>query len=319
MRKSKCLIVGGSGQFGITLTKILIKLKCHITISTRFRIKTKNKFNQLKIKNVNIIKLDILNKKEVNNLIANKFDYIFFFAGQSSPSLSFKHKKVTLKSNYEGCKNFIDAIKNQKKKTKFINASSSEIFSISNDKIDINSEKKPISPYGKSKLLSFNYTKNIRSKYNLNLYNAIMFNSESFFRNKNYLIPKICLAAINAKRFKQKTQFGNLDIVREWNWCEDQCNLMLKFLKKKPCDFILSNGKFFSGHEMAKFAFEYFNLDYLDYIIKSKRFYRKKDFNIRTSNFKKNVESKKLNWQPLMYGKKIIIKLIKFYLLKTKI
>ena len=36
-----------------------------------------------------------------------------------------------------------------------------------------------------------------------------IFNTESFFRNKDYLVPKICLAAINAKKMGL---FQNLEI-----------------------------------------------------------------------------------------------------------
>ena len=54
------------------------------------------------------------------------------------------------------------------------------------------------------------------------------------------------MAAIRAKKFGTKTAFGNLEIAREWNWCSEQCEYLLKFLNKKPQDFILSNGKLFS-------------------------------------------------------------------------
>ena len=51
-------------------------------------------------------------------------------------------------------------------------------------------------------------------------------------RDKNYLIPKICLAAINAHKYKIKTTFYNVLVAREWNWCEEQCDLLMKFISK---------------------------------------------------------------------------------------
>ena len=309
----KCLIVGGSGQFGISLNKILKKKRYSIVVTTRSPNKTKEKFKKLNIKNSKIIKLNILNKKQILNVIKKNFDYIFFFAGQSSPNLSFIKSKQTIESNFKGCKNFLEAIKETNLRTKFLNSSSSEIFSDTKNKLEIKSKKKPISPYGKAKLLSYDVTKKFREKYNINTYNAIFFNTESYYREKNFLIPKICIAAINAQKFQKITTFGNLNVIREWNWCDEQCKLLLKFISKKPQDFILSNGKPFSGYQMIKFAFNYFKLDYRNFIKIDNKHFRKKDFNYKLSNFKKNVVSQNSNWKPKIFGKKLIYSLIKYY------
>ena len=163
--------------------------------------------------------MNILNQREIKKLIIRlKPDEIFYFAGQSSPLLSFRKSKITYSSNFKGCKNFLEAIYKIKSKCKFINAASSEIFAENKNKLVVSSKKKPISPYGEAKLLSFNYTKFYRDTKKLNAYNAIIFNTESNYRDKNYLIPKICLAAINAKKYNKKTTFGSLNISREWNW-----------------------------------------------------------------------------------------------------
>ena len=194
-----------------------------------------------------------------------------------------------------------------------MNSSSSEIFSDTKKKLEIKSKKKPISPYGKAKLLSFNITKKFRESYNVKSYNAIFFNTESYFREKNFLIPKICLAAINAQKFGKITSFGNLNVVREWNWCDEQCNLLLKFISKKPQDFILSNGKPFSGYQMLEFAFEYFKLDFRNFIKIDSKHFRKRDFNYKLSNFKKNIVNQNSKWIPKIFGKKLIYKLIIFF------
>ena len=309
----KCLIVGGSGQLGICLSKNLLKKKYKIEITTRSIVRTKQKFQRIGLNKIKLIKLNVSNKKKILQLLKNNYDVIFYFAGQSSPLISFKKAHQTLKSNYVGCKNFLYVLKFLKLKTKFFNTSSSEIFSETKKKIDIKSKKKPISPYGKSKLLSYNLINNFRNKYKLNSYNLILFNTESYFRDRKYLISKICLAAINAKRFKKLTSFGKLDVIREWNWCDEQCTLILKCLNKGPGNFILSNGKYYSGYQMLKYAFDYFSLDYKKYIIIDKKYYRKKDFNSKMSNFKKNILEINPNWKPKIFGKKLIIKLIKYY------
>ena len=111
-----------------------------------------------------------------------------------------------------------------------------------------------------------------------------------------------------------KTAFGNLDIKREWNWCDDQCELLIKFLKKKPQDFIISNGKCLSAKQMLKFAFDYFNLDYKMYIFKDKQFLRPVDIKIKTSKYKESLIKNKITKKNFTYGKKIINLMIKNYL-----
>ena len=92
----KCLIVGGSGQFGICLSQLLLKKKYDIQITTRSVFKTKKILKDLNINKVKVIYLNILNKKQILKILKNEYDYIFYFAGQSSPSVSFKKKKTDI-------------------------------------------------------------------------------------------------------------------------------------------------------------------------------------------------------------------------------
>ena len=164
MKKKLSIIVGGSGQLGISLAKLLLKKKYQVIITTR-NVSLAAKKIPIKNKNLRLIKLDVLKENQIYSLIENfKPKLIFYFAGQSSPALSFKKNKITYLSNVKGCENFLKVLYKKKIKTKFINASSSEIFSKSVKKIGINSKKKPISPYGKAKLISFNMTKFFREK-----------------------------------------------------------------------------------------------------------------------------------------------------------
>ena len=318
MKKKISIIVGGTGQFGICITKILLKKKIKVVLTTRNVKKAIKKF-PFRNKNLKFIKLNIEDQNRINYLLKfYKPDKIFYFASQSSPSLSFKRKKETYVSNVVGCNNFLTSLHKYKSDCKFINATSSEIFSETKKKIDLTSEKKPISPYGVTKLISFNQTKFFREKKKINSYNAVIFNTESFYRDKNYLIPKICNAAINAFKYKKKTSFGNLNISREWNWCDEQSKYMIKFIEKKPQDFILSNGKSYTLKQMMNYSFGYFNLNYKDYIVTKKKFLRKKDFKEKKSAFYKCLRRNKIKRVSLVFGRKLINELIKHYLNEKK-
>jgi len=311
MRKYKChsLIIGGTGQFGITLKNQLNKKNKKVIITSRFKKST------IKKKKFEIVVLDIFNKEKIFKLI-KKYEpqNIFYFAGQSSPSISFVKKNETIRSNYIGCKNVLESVHKINRNISFFYAASSEIYGKINGKISLKSKKYPVNPYGISKLKGLNVTKLYREKYNLKAYNAIIFNTESVLRNKSFFIPKICMAAINAYKYNLKTAFGNLDIKREWNWCEDQCELLIKFLNKKPQDFIISNGKCLSAKKMLKFAFNYFNLDYKKYIFKDKKFLRPVDIKIKKSKYDESLLKNNIRKRNFIYGQKMINLMIKNYL-----
>ena len=314
MKKKIVIIVGGSGQFGITLTKSLLKKKQKVILTTR-NIRAAKKKIKFSNKYLTIIKLNVLSFRSVNNLIKFiKPNKIFYFAGQSSPVISFKKGEETLLSNFKGCENFLLSLKKNNLNCKFINASSSEIFAETNKKINIYSKKLPISPYGKAKYLSYKLTKNYREIENIRAYNAVIFNTESLYRDKNYLIPKICIAAINAYKYQKTTAFGNLNISREWNWCEEQVKYLIKFSDKRPQDFLLSNGKCYSAKEMLVYAFNFFDLNYRKFVKKSNNFVRRKDFKSKRSNYIDCLKRNRIKRVSKIYGEKLVIKLIKYYL-----
>ena len=297
MKDKISIIAGGSGQFGVYLSLFLLK-KGYKTIITTRNVKLAKKKIPFKNKNLVLAKLNVLKKKEIKKLILQHSPkLIFYFASQSSPKLSFEKKKITLKSNYEGCKNFLEVIQKEGVDCKFIK-----------------SKKKPISPYGEAKLMSFNKTKYFREKKKIKAYNAIIFNTESFLRRRDYLIPKICIAAINAFNSNTKTAFGNLDVSREWNWCEEQVRYLTYFIRNKPQDFILSNGKPYTAKKMLYFAFKYFNLDFKKFVSRKKNFLRKKDFKLKHSDHISCLKRNNMKRKSKIYGKKLIHTLIKYYL-----
>ena len=319
MKKLSAIIVGGTGQFGIITSKFLLRKNYKIIITSRSPSKSKKKLFE-KNKNLSFYKLNIYNEKKIEDLLLKiKPNVVFYYAAQSSVAKSFFKKKETYRSIVTGCKNFLKIIKKSKLNCKFVNAASSEIYGKIKQQINIDTIKKPISPYGFSKLKSFEITKFYRKKYNLPTYNAVIFNTESIFRARSYLIPKICCAAIKSKKYNKKTKFGNINISREWNWCDEQVKYLLEFIKKEPQDFILSNGKSFSAAQMLKFAYKYFNLDYKKYILfNNKKYLRSNEIIFNKSN-KKCLKRNKINRINKIFGEKIIKKLIEYYLKNKKV
>jgi len=310
----KILIVGGSGQFGYYFCKLFLKKNYKIYLSTRNIKNLKLKKIRCLSKKISILKIDVLNKNQVKKILLQvQPDYTLYLAGQSYPSKSFDLKSETLSSNFLGCKNFMQCIKKNSFKTKFFYSSSSEIFGNLNFKVKINSKKNPVSPYGIAKLKAFNLVSYYRKKFNLPFYNGVIFNTESYLRPKDFIIPKICLSAIKAKNSKRKIifRFGNINAKRDWGWCEEYVSIIWKILKKKPKDFMVASGRTYSVKFLLNVAFSYFNLDWKDYIVQDKSFFRKKEINQVSPN---NTYLKKdIKILPKLDGVDIVKRLISFY------
>ena len=119
MKNFSAIIIGGTGQFGIHMGQLLERKNYKVFITSRFN----KKKAQLKKSNkkLRLIKLNVLNKNEIKKiLIKIKPNLVFYFAGQSSPQLSFKKKNETLKSNYNGCKNVLEVIRANNLNCKFL-------------------------------------------------------------------------------------------------------------------------------------------------------------------------------------------------------
>lgn len=310
--KKNVLIVGGTGQLGFFLCKNLTNKKIFVT--TR-NLKTKKNFQFKKDlnKNVSLIQLNVLNKLNILRVIKliNPSE-IFYLAGQSVVSKSFKKKKITINSNFIGCSNFLQVLKKYNFSSKFINFSSAEIFKQTKKKISIDSLKLPLSPYGLAKYKSFKVTQLYRAKYKLKTYNAVLFNSESIRRPDYFLIPKICNAAIktyNSKgKINKKFSFGNINIVKDWGWADEFMKAIIKYVKLSPRDFIIATGKSYSIKTLINYAFSYFGLDFKKYIIIDKKFFRNNEVLYKYSDTSKL--KKEINYIPTTAGLSIVKKII---------
>jgi len=312
------LIIGGTGQIGVYLANQLLKRKYKVFISSRkITNHKKNKFKIINIyKKVNFIKLNLYKKEEILKLIKKvKPETIYYLAGQSNVDKSFINPKETIDSNFYGCKNVLESLEEIKFSGKFLNVASSEIFGNQKGFKSLNKKLKPVSPYGKAKLKSFNLTRNFRKKFNLKTYNAILFNCDSILRPKNFVIPKICLSAIRAFRgYKEKVKFGDISVVRDWGWVEEYVECIYKITQKKPDDIIIATGKYFKLKDLIQYAYAFFDLNWKDYIIQTNKLKRPQEMKEVKVNTKQTQN--KIGWKAKTNGKEVILKLIKYYLNK---
>lgn len=289
MKKKNILILGASGQDGSYLAHYLISRKHRVIGISR---SNKKKLNHIKLGIENKIIMKNLNYNDyskMQKLIINyNIDEIYFLSGQANPTASNLKILDTLYSNIIPVYNIIDIIINSKKKIKFFNASSCEIFNITNKKVNEESEKDPNSVYALSKLISFEMVKFFRQKFNLNICSGILFHHESVLRDKNFVIHKI-VDYVKNKIGKKKLILGNIEISRDWGWAPEYVKIMYKVLNQKNIDdYIIASGKTVKLKYILNRIFKIYNLNWKNYVVTNNFFYRKYDSRTRRADISKS-------------------------------
>ena len=312
MKTKTALIFGVTGQDGSYLASYLIKKK--YKVSGIYRRKTfinLKKLNLLKKIDLKLVKN--IEKKNINKILENNYDEIYFLSGQSSVTLSFDKSVETYESQIEPIKVILDYITNQKnKKTKFLYASSAEIFGNIHNKKKVNekSKKKPISPYGLAKLIGYEIVKSYREMYKIPVCSAILFNHESSLRHNNFIFKKIINNLQKIKRNDQhKLIVGNIEIKRDWGWAPEYMEACYKILaSKKLTDYIIATEKTIKLKKVISLFFKNYGLNWKKYTILNKKYYR--NFEIKENYADTKKIRKNLKWKPKFSYLDIIKKLI---------
>lgn len=332
MKKKIALIIGITGQDGSHLADFLIK-KNYKIIGLKRR---SSSFNSQRIDHLYSKKL--INKKFIpyygdltdsSSLIrviqSTKPDEIYNLGAQSHVHTSFETPEYTANTDALGALRVLEAIRILKleKKTKYYQASTSEIFG--NTKIPQN-EKTPFnpqSPYAIAKLYAYWTTKNYRDAYNMFAVNGILFNHEGPRRGETFVSRKITRHVANYKKGKKEILYlGNLYAKRDWGSAEDYVKSMwLMMQKKQPKDYVIATGKSHSVKQFVQEAFNYIGIKLIwknkgineiglnkatnEILIKiDKGYYRPTDVHELRGDFSK--ARKELGWKPLITFDKLV-------------
>ena len=271
MPRKTALITGVTGQDGSYLTDFLLK-KGYKIVGVKRR---SSSFNTKRIDHIyNDIKQsknfipyygDLTDSSNILRIIqSTKPDEIYNLGAQSHVHTSFEIPEYSANADALGTLRILEAIRVLKlqKKTKFYQASTSEIFG--NTEIPQNEKTpfRPRSPYAISKLYAYWTTVNYREAYNIFAVNGILFNHEGPRRGETFVSRKITRAVVEI--FKKKRNFftlGNLNAKRDWGSAKDYVESMWLMLKaKKPSDYVISTGKSYSVKNFVEEAFKFVNV-----------------------------------------------------------
>lgn len=267
------LITGITGQDGSYLSELLLNkgyevhgiIRRHSTISTD-RIDHLYDNKALRDNKFFLHYGDLADSSNLNRLIYKIApDEIYNLAAQSHVAVSFEVPEYTADITGIGTLRILDAIRESNAKTKFYQASTSELYGGIEGSAPQNENTPfyPKSPYGAAKLYSYWITVNYRESYNLFAANGILFNHESPRRGETFVTRKITRAVSEIKLgMKEKLFLGNLNAKRDWGFAGDYVEGMWRILQAdKPSDYVLSTGETHTVREFTELAFKEAGID----------------------------------------------------------
>jgi len=227
-----------------------------------------------------------------------KPDEIYHLGAQSHVRVSFDMPEYTGDVTGLGTLRILEGIRKTGIKTKFYQASSSEMFGAALPPQSENTIFQPRSPYAAAKVYAYYIVQNYRDAYGIFAANGILFNHESPRRGETFVTRKITRAATQIKLgLQDKLYLGNLDAKRDWGFAGDYVEAMWLMLQQdKPDDFVIATGETHSVREFAEKVFSKLELDYNKYVSVDPRYFRPTEVDILLGDASK--AKKALGWKP---------------------
>lgn len=203
-------------------------------------------------------------------------DEIYNLGAQSHVHVSFEIPEYTGDVTGLGATRILEAVRQSGVRTKFYQASSSEMFGSTPPPQSENTRFHPRSPYAAAKVYAHNMTVNYREAYGLKAWCGILFNHESPRRGENFVTRKITLAAARiARGLQDKLYLGNLDARRDWGYAPEYVEAMWMMLQHdEPQDFVIATGQSNSVQDFVEASFEAAGLDWRQHVEIDPRYIR---------------------------------------------
>ncbi len=310
----KALITGITGQDGSYLAELLLNKGYEV----HGLIRRSSTFNTHRLDHIYVDPHDPKGKLylhygdlndggQLSNLVYNIHpDEIYHLGAQSHVRVSFDMPEFTGDITGLGTTRILEAIRRSGIKTRFYQASSSEMFGDAPAPQNEETPFRPRSPYAAAKVYAYWMARNYREGYNMFACNGILFNHESPLRGETFVTRKITRALARIKfGLQDKLYLGNLDAKRDWGYAPDYVKAMWLMLQQDdPQDFVIATGQSHSVREFLEEAFSYADLDWKEYVEIDPRYFRPTEIELLLGDAGK--AQKILGWEPEVGFKELV-------------
>jgi GDPmannose 4,6-dehydratase len=225
-------------------------------------------------------------------------DEIYHLGAQSHVRVSFDIPEYTFDVTGAGTLRLLEAIREAGVKTRFYQASSSEMFGAAPPPQAETTPFHPRSPYAVAKVAAYWAAVNYREAYGMFASNGILFNHESERRGETFVTRKITRAVARIKHgLQDKLYLGNLDARRDWGYAPDYVDAMWRMLQvDEPDDFVVATGEAHTVREFLEQAFRHAGLEWEPHVEIDPRYFRPSEVDALLGDASKARDT--LGWEP---------------------
>jgi GDPmannose 4,6-dehydratase len=311
---TKAFITGITGQDGSYLAELLL----HKGYEVHGLIRITSTFNTERIDHIYQDPHDpsaklflhygnLSNGEQLTNMIYNvQPEEIYHMGAQSHVKVSFDMPAYTGNVTGLGTTRILEAVRRSGIKTRFYQASSSEMFGNAPPPQSEETVFEPRSPYAIAKVYAYWMTVNYREAYDMFAANGILFNHESPRRGPTFLSRKVTRAVARIKAgLQQKVYLGNLDSRRDYGYTPEYVEVMWQILQQdQPDDFVIGTGVAPTIREFVEEAFAYADMDWQKYVEIDPRYFRPTEVDYLHADPSK--ARRQLGWEPKITYKKLV-------------
>jgi GDPmannose 4,6-dehydratase len=300
--KKTALITGITGQDGAYLAQLLLDKGYGVTgFTPRRGSDTLWRLRELGvIDRIDLAYGDVTDMASVLLVVKRlQPDELYNLAAQSFVGASWDQPAHTAQVDGIGVVNCLEAIRQASPKTRFYQASTSEMFG--KIQADHQSEATPFyprSPYGVAKLYGHWITINYRESFGLHASSGILFNHESPLRGIEFVTRKVTDGVARIKLGMQRElRLGNIDAKRDWGFAGDYVEAMWLMLQQSQADdYVIATGTSTAVRDMCRIAFRHVGLDYGKHVVVDPKLFRPAEVDVLCGHPKKAHD--KLGWKP---------------------
>lgn len=306
------LITGITGQDGSYLAELLLSKGYRVVgMARRASTVTYERIQHI-LDDITVIQGDLTDQ---GSLLAMFEEYqpteVYNLAAQSFVPTSWSQPALTGDVTALGVTRMLEAIRFVNPKIKFYQASSSEMFG---KVLEVPQKEStpfyPRSPYGVAKVYGHWITINYRESFGLYSVSGILFNHESPRRGLEFVTRKISNAVARIKLgLAKELRLGNLESRRDWGFAGDYVKAMWSMLQQEEADnFVIGTGETHSVQEFCDIAFSHVGLDFKDFVVQDKRYYRPAEVDLLVADPSK--AGRVLGWEPTVGFKQLVTMMV---------